>query len=78
MKVCSLEHRLIHFPTVIFIPNDFFTGTYGLVFKAKNKITNELVALKKIRLGNEEEGIPSTALREITLLKELSHPNIVW
>ena len=36
-----------------------------------------MVALKKIRLEVEDEGVPSTALREISLLKELSHPNIV-
>ncbi len=35
------------------------------------------MALKKIRLENEDEGIPSTALREISILKELKHPNIV-
>jgi len=35
------------------------------------------VALKKIRLETEDEGIPSTAIREISLLKELQHPNIV-
>jgi cyclin-dependent kinase 1 len=35
------------------------------------------VALKKIRLESEEEGVPSTAIREISLLKELIHPNIV-
>lgn len=34
--------------------------------------------MKKIRLENEEEGVPSTAIREISLLKELQHPNIVW
>ncbi|PSN33260.1 Cyclin-dependent kinase 1 [Blattella germanica] len=33
--------------------------------------------MKKIRLENNEEGIPSTAIREISLLKELQHPNIV-
>jgi len=35
------------------------------------------VALKKIRLESEEEGVPSTAIREISILKELQHPNIV-
>jgi hypothetical protein len=35
------------------------------------------VALKKIRLENEEDGVPSTAIREIALLKEIKHPNIV-
>lgn len=52
-------------------------GTYGVVYKAIDKKTNEVVALKKIRLLAEEEGIPSTAIREISLLKELIHVNIV-
>ncbi|XP_034360651.1 cyclin-dependent kinase 3 isoform X1 [Arvicanthis niloticus] len=52
-------------------------GTYGVVYKAKNKVTGQLVALKKIRLDLETEGVPSTAIREITLLKELKHPNII-
>ena len=52
-------------------------GTYGVVYKAKNRLTGELVALKKIRLEAEDEGIPSTAIREISILKELQHPNIV-
>ncbi|KAL1780238.1 cyclin-dependent kinase 3 isoform X1 [Sigmodon hispidus] len=52
-------------------------GTYGVVYKAKNKETGQFVALKKIRLDAETEGVPSTAIREISLLKELKHPNIV-
>ncbi|KAJ1341100.1 hypothetical protein BSLG_004302 [Batrachochytrium salamandrivorans] len=52
-------------------------GTYGVVYKAKDKITGDTVALKKIRLETEDEGVPSTAIREISLLKELKHPNIV-
>jgi len=52
-------------------------GTYGVVYKAKNRASGELVALKKIRLEAEDEGIPSTAIREISILKELQHPNIV-
>ena len=52
-------------------------GTYGVVYKAKNKASNRQVALKKIRLEIEDEGVPSTALREISLLKELKHPQIV-
>ena len=52
-------------------------GTYGVVYKAKDKITNQFVALKKIRLETESEGVPSTAIREISLLKELDHPNVV-
>jgi cyclin-dependent kinase 2 len=52
-------------------------GTYGIVFQAKNLQTNEIVAVKKIKLDHEDEGVPSTTLREIALLKSLSHPNIV-
>jgi cyclin-dependent kinase len=52
-------------------------GTYGVVYKAKDRMTGEIVALKKIRLEAEDEGIPGTALREIALLKELQHPNVV-
>ncbi|XP_055710391.1 cyclin-dependent kinase 1 [Phlebotomus papatasi] len=52
-------------------------GTYGVVYKGRNKTTGEIVAMKKIRLEMEDEGIPSTAIREISLLKELKHPNIV-
>ena len=52
-------------------------GTYGVVYKAKDFQRNALVAIKKIRLENEEEGMPSTAMREIAILKELDHNNIV-
>jgi len=53
------------------------TGTYGVVYKAKDVTTNQIVALKKIRLEAEDEGVPSTAIREISLLKELKDDNIV-
>ena len=52
-------------------------GTYGVVYKAKNRETGAIIALKKIRLEQEDEGVPSTAIREISLLKELQHANIV-
>lgn len=52
-------------------------GTYGVVYKGRHKSTGQVVALKKIRLESEEEGVPSTAVREISLLKELQHPNVV-
>ncbi|KAK1349172.1 cell division control protein 2-like [Heracleum sosnowskyi] len=48
-------------------------GTYGKVYKAKDKATGQLVALKKTRLEMDEEGVPPTALREISLLQMLSH-----
>ena len=52
-------------------------GTYGVVYKAKNLETNEIVEIKKIRLEKEDDGVPSTAIRETSLLKNLKHPNIV-
>mmetsp|Transcript_5157 Transcript_5157/g.32376 ORF Transcript_5157/g.32376 Transcript_5157/m.32376 type:complete len:323 (+) Transcript_5157:188-1156(+) len=47
-------------------------GTYGKVYMAREKSTGRIVALKKTRLEMEEEGVPSTALREVSLLQMLS------
>jgi len=52
-------------------------GTYGSVYKAKDRHTNELVAMKKFRMGNEKEGFPITAIREIKLLRDMDHENVV-
>ena len=52
-------------------------GTYGTVFKARHRESGEVVALKRVRLDDDDEGVPSSALREICLLKELTHKNIV-
>jgi hypothetical protein len=52
-------------------------GTYGNVYKARDTTNGELIALKKIKFQNDDEGIPSTAIREVCLLKELHHDNIV-
>lgn len=51
-------------------------GTYATVFKGKSRLTDNLVALKEIRLEHEE-GAPCTAIREVSLLKDLKHNNIV-
>ena len=52
-------------------------GTYGVVYSALDKTTNQIVALKKVRLDRTEEGIPQTALREVSILQEIHHLNIV-
>ena len=52
-------------------------GTYGTVFKAKHKESGEIVALKRVQLDDDDEGVPSSALREICILKELKHRNVV-
>ncbi|GAA5825786.1 hypothetical protein JCM11251_000368 [Rhodosporidiobolus azoricus] len=46
-------------------------GTYGTVYRCRQRNTNQIVALKKIRLEEEDEGVPSTALREVSVLMEL-------
>ncbi|RXG68964.1 Cyclin-dependent kinase 16 [Armadillidium vulgare] len=51
-------------------------GTYATVYKGKSQLTDNLVALKEIRLEHEE-GAPCTAIREVSLLKDLKHANIV-
>jgi serine/threonine protein kinase len=53
------------------------SGTYGVVYKAFDNVLKRNVAVKKIKLEGEDEGIPSTTLRELSLLQELQHPNIV-
>lgn len=52
-------------------------GTYGSVFVARDKVSNEVVALKRINTEQEENGFPITALREVKILKALHHVNIV-
>jgi hypothetical protein len=52
-------------------------GTFGEVYVATHEKTGEIAALKKIKLECEDEGVPGTTLREVSLLKELQHPNVV-
>lgn len=57
--------------------NKIDEGTYGVVFRAKDKKSGEIVALKKVKMEKEREGFPLTALREINILLSISHPSIV-
>ena len=52
-------------------------GNYGVVYKARNREDNKIVAIKKTAVDNNGEGIPGTTLREVSLLKDLKHGNIV-
>ncbi|BET00452.1 Cell division cycle [Nesidiocoris tenuis] len=52
-------------------------GTYGVVYRARDKRTNETVALKRLKMEKEKEGFPITSLREINTLLKAQHPNIV-
>jgi cyclin-dependent kinase 3 len=52
-------------------------GTYGVVYRALDKTTGRTVAMKRVRLDRAEEGIPQTALREVSILQEIHHNNVV-
>ena len=52
-------------------------GTYGVVYKGTHVKTGEVVALKKVNYLNSKEGVPQATVREVSLLFELRHKNIV-
>ncbi|KAL6652485.1 hypothetical protein ACP70R_011410 [Stipagrostis hirtigluma subsp. patula] len=57
--------------------NKINEGTYGVVYRARDKKTDEIVALKKVKMEKEREGFPLTSLREINILLSFHHPSIV-
>ncbi|TVU15465.1 hypothetical protein EJB05_38986 [Eragrostis curvula] len=57
--------------------NKINEGTYGVVYRARDKRTGEIVALKKVKMEKEREGFPLTSLREINILLSFHHPSIV-
>ncbi|XP_015882342.3 uncharacterized protein LOC107418181 isoform X1 [Ziziphus jujuba] len=59
--------------------NKINEGTYGVVYKAKDKKTGEIVALKKVKMDidRDGDGFPMSSLREINILLSLNHPSIV-
>lgn len=52
-------------------------GSFGIVYKARCKLNNKTVAMKKVRIEDRDYGVPPSTIREVTLLKELDHKNIV-
>ena len=52
-------------------------GTYGVVYRAKDTVNGEIVALKRVRMEKEKDGVPISSLREVNLLLQLNHKNIV-
>ena len=57
--------------------NQIEEGSYGVVFRAKDKQTGDIVALKRLKLDEEKYGFPITALREIQSLMQCQHENVV-
>lgn len=52
-------------------------GTYGVVYKARHRRTGDIVALKKLRMDRERDGMPVTSVRELRVLQQCQHPNLV-
>lgn len=52
-------------------------GTYGVVYRARHIQTNKIVALKRVRMEEEKDGLPVSSLREINILLNIRHKNIV-
>ncbi|KAJ5580941.1 Sirtuin family [Penicillium hetheringtonii] len=76
INVGGVRNEAVLFGSVESNSSDLGEGTYATVFKGRNRQTGEMVALKEIHLDSEE-GTPSTAIREISLMKELKHESIV-
>ncbi|KAJ7071320.1 kinase-like domain-containing protein [Mycena amicta] len=57
--------------------NQIEEGSYGVVFRARDKQTGDIVALKKLKLDEEKNGFPITALREVNALMACRHDNVV-
>ena len=57
--------------------NSIEEGSYGVVFRARERTTGDIVALKKLKLDDEKNGFPITALREINALMTCRHENVV-
>ena len=88
MVVSPITHKLVSLPQHEILGacrsvsdfeklNRIGEGTYGIVYRARDLKTGEVVALKKIRMENEKEGLPICSVREIGLLLQLRHKNIV-
>lgn len=71
MGVCTDDYEVVE---------EIGTGSYGTVYKACDKLSGRIVALKHIRIQGNEEGVPATTTREIGLLKmlcTLQNPHVV-
>jgi cell division cycle 2-like protein len=76
-KLCGLIEGCDSIENYIHL-NKIHEGVYGIVFRARDKITDEIFAIKKVKLNKDnKEGFPITSIREINILLALSHPNIV-
>jgi cell division cycle 2-like protein len=83
----TVARKLLRFPSTEWSPcrhvdnyerlNHIEEGSYGLVSRAKDLTTGEIVALKKLKIDNAPDGFPVTGLREIQTLQRARHINVV-
>lgn len=83
----AIGRKLLRFPSTEWSPcrhvdnyerlNHIEEGSYGLVSRAKDLATGEIVALKKLKIDNAPDGFPVTGLREIQTLQRARHVNVV-
>ncbi len=66
---------LLNIPCLLFL--SFVVPHFVPHLSVRNRVTNEVVALKKLRLTSESTGFHLTSLREISILKSLKHPNVI-
>jgi serine/threonine protein kinase len=54
-------------------------GTYGVVYRALDTFTQQIVAVKRLKMEpyEHDDGIPATAIREFSVLKRMKHRHIV-
>ena len=71
MSPCT-SHQLVR--PFVHVPAE---GTFGVVFRAREKRTGKVYALKKLKLEREKDGFPQTSIREVNVLLSLHHPSIV-
>ena len=71
----SKEIKESHFPSKFQSPS-LISSNFGLISQARDLVTGDIVALKKVKMENEREGFPLISLREIKTLMQSSHPNI--
>jgi cell division cycle 2-like protein len=86
-EVADTGRKLLRFPSTEWSPcrhvdnyerlNHIEEGSYGLVSRAKDLATGEIVALKKLKIDNAPDGFPVTGLREIQTLQRARHVNVV-
>jgi cell division cycle 2-like len=57
--------------------NHIEEGSYGVVFRARDKATGDIVAIKKLKLDEEKNGFPITSLREVMALMVCRHEHVV-